>query len=142
MFSGGRFELGLGSQVKGNVVGRFGMPWSAPVARMRDYVGALRAIFECWQRGTELQYESESYTLTRLQPFFRPEPLEAPQPSVRTARIHLEPRSEHGPSAEVYLRAILPEGGEHAVVCDLLVFGDPAALAEHIPVCRGMVAHR
>ena len=38
--SGGRFELGLGPQVKGNVEKRFGMPWSAPAARMHDYVGA------------------------------------------------------------------------------------------------------
>jgi probable F420-dependent oxidoreductase len=74
--SGGRFELGLGSQVRGNVEQRFGMPWSAPAARMRDYVGALRAVFECWQRGTPLRYESESYRLTRMQPFFRPEPIE------------------------------------------------------------------
>ena len=50
--SGGRFELGLGSQVRGNVEGRFGMPWSAPAARMRDYLGALRAVFDCWQNGT------------------------------------------------------------------------------------------
>ena len=79
--SGGRFELGLGPQVRGNVEGRFGMPWSAPAARMRDYVGAVRAVFECWTEGTELHYESESYSLTRMQPFFRPDPLpEGPPP--------------------------------------------------------------
>ena len=49
--SGGRFELGLGPQVKGNVEKRFGMPWSAPAARMHDYVGALRAVFASWQHG-------------------------------------------------------------------------------------------
>jgi probable F420-dependent oxidoreductase len=78
-FSGGRFELGLGSQVRGNVEQRFGMPWSAPADRMRDYVGALRAIFDCWQRGTPLRYESASYRLTRMQPFFRPGPIEQPE---------------------------------------------------------------
>jgi probable F420-dependent oxidoreductase len=77
--SGGRFELGLGSQVRGNVEQRFGMPWSAPAARMRDYVGALRAVFDCWQGGTPLHYESESYRLTRMQPFFRPDPIEHPE---------------------------------------------------------------
>jgi probable F420-dependent oxidoreductase len=77
--SGGRFELGLGPQVRGNVTRRFGMPWSAPAPRMRDYVGALRAIFECWQHGGELRYESESYRLDRMQPFFRPAPLAAPR---------------------------------------------------------------
>ncbi len=77
--SGGRFGLGLGPQVKGNVEKRFGMPWSAPAARMRDYVGALRAVFDCWQNGTPLRYESESYTLTRMQPFFSPGPIEHPE---------------------------------------------------------------
>ncbi len=73
--SGGRFEIGVGSQVKGNIEKRFGMPWSAPAARMRDYVGGLRAVFDCWQSDTLLQYTSESYTLTRMQPFFKPAPL-------------------------------------------------------------------
>ena len=73
--SGGRFEIGVGPQVKGNIEKRFGMPWSAPAARMRDYVGGMRAVFECWQHGTPLHYESESYTLTRMQPFFQPKPL-------------------------------------------------------------------
>jgi len=85
--SGGRFELGLGPQVRGNVEGRFGMPWSAPAARMRDYVGAVRAVFECWTEGTELHYESESYTLTRMQPFFRPDPLAAGAPPVLLGAI-------------------------------------------------------
>ncbi len=76
--SGGRFELGLGSQVKGNIVGRYGMPWSPPVQRMRDYVGAVRAVWRCWQTGEKLDYTSESYTLDRMQPFFRPDPLETP----------------------------------------------------------------
>jgi probable F420-dependent oxidoreductase len=73
--SGGRFELGLGPQVKGNVEKRFGMPWSAPAARMHDYVGALRAVFAAWQRGEPLRYASASYSLTRMQPFFAPEKL-------------------------------------------------------------------
>jgi len=76
--SHGRFELGLGPQVRGNIVRRFGMPWSAPAPRMRDYVGALRAIFAAWQDGGELRYESESYRIDRMQPFFRPEPIEHP----------------------------------------------------------------
>jgi len=76
--SGGRFGLGLGTQVKGNIEKRFGMPWSAPVPRMRDYVGALRAVFDCWQNGTPLRYESASYTLTRMQPFFSPGPIDCP----------------------------------------------------------------
>jgi probable F420-dependent oxidoreductase len=76
--SGGRFGLGLGSQVRGNIVGRYGTPWTAPVPRMREYVQAIRAIWDCWQNGTELRFEGEHYQLTRMQPFFRPDPLEQP----------------------------------------------------------------
>jgi probable F420-dependent oxidoreductase len=73
--SGGRFELGLGSQVRGNVEGRYGTPWTPPVPRMREYVGALRAIFASFQTGAPLAFEGAQYRLTRLQPFFRPDPL-------------------------------------------------------------------
>jgi len=85
--SGGRFELGLGPQVKGNVEKRFGMPWSAPAARMHDYVGALRAVFACWQRGEPLRYESASYTLTRMQPFFAPAKRTCPEPPILLGAI-------------------------------------------------------
>ena len=81
-YSGGRFELGLGTQVKGNIIGRFGMPWSAPAARMRDYVGAVRACFDTFQNGTPLDFASESYTLNRLQPFFNPGPLQCGAPGI------------------------------------------------------------
>ncbi len=73
--SGGRFAIGLGPQVRGNVEGRFGMPWSAPAARMRDYVGALRACFAAFQTGNPLAYQSASYSLSRMQPFFKPDAL-------------------------------------------------------------------
>lgn len=76
--SGGRFALGLGSQVKGNIVGRFGVEWTPPVPRMRDYVGAVRAVWNSWQLGSPLAYESANYRLTRMQPFFNPGPLDHP----------------------------------------------------------------
>ena len=50
--SGGRFTLGLGSQVKGHIERRFGMNWSAPGPWLREYVQALRAIWDCWQNGS------------------------------------------------------------------------------------------
>jgi len=76
--SGGRFQLGLGSQVRGNIVGRYSTPWSAPVPRMREYVQSLRAIFDCWQEGSPLHFEGEHYQFTKMQPFFKPEPLAEP----------------------------------------------------------------
>ena len=78
-FSGGRFELGLGTQVRGNIVGRYSTPWTAPVPRMREYVQSLQAIWHAFQHGTPLHYEGEHYQFTRLQPFFNPGPIEHPK---------------------------------------------------------------
>jgi probable F420-dependent oxidoreductase len=76
--SGGRFELGLGTQVRGNIVGRYSTSWSPPVPRMREYVQSLRAIFAAFQGGAPLDYRGEHYRFTRLQPFFNPGPIEHP----------------------------------------------------------------
>lgn len=85
--SNGRFELGIGSQVRGNIVGRYSTPWSAPVPRMREYVGSLRAIFDAWQNGAKLAFEGEHYRFTRMQPFFNPGPLEAGPPPIHLGAI-------------------------------------------------------
>jgi probable F420-dependent oxidoreductase len=81
-FSGGRFELGLGSQVRGNIVGRYSTPWSPPVPRMREYVQSLHAIWECWQHGDKLVFEGAHYRFTKMQPFFDPGPLDTAPPPV------------------------------------------------------------
>lgn len=80
--SGGRFELGVGSQVRGNIVGRFSTPWTAPVPRMREYVGALRAIFDTWQNQAPLDFVGDEYRFTRMQPFFDPGPVEGGPPPI------------------------------------------------------------
>ena len=76
--SGGRFELGLGTQVKGNIEKRYSTPWTAPVPRMREYIASLRAIFDSFQHGTKLNYVGEHYQFSRLQPFFNPGPIDHP----------------------------------------------------------------
>lgn len=86
-FSSGRFELGLGSQVRGNIVGRYSTSWSAPVPRMREYLAALRAIFACWHDGEKLQFEGEHYHFTKMQPFFNPGPLDSAPPRIHLAAI-------------------------------------------------------
>lgn len=70
--SEGRFVLGMGTQVKAHIERRFAMPWSDPVDRMRDYVGALRAIFHCWRTGERLAYEGPYYRHTLMNPVFTP----------------------------------------------------------------------
>ena len=72
--SGGRFQLGLGSQIRQNIEGRFGMPWSEPVARMREYIDAVHALFEAFRTGEAPHIEGEHYRITRLQPYFNPGP--------------------------------------------------------------------
>ncbi|WP_185996662.1 TIGR03617 family F420-dependent LLM class oxidoreductase [Nocardioides campestrisoli] len=71
--SDGRFVLGLGSQVQAHVERRFSMPWGGrPVARMRDFLLALDAIFEAWRTGGRLSYEGEYYSHTLMTPVFTP----------------------------------------------------------------------
>jgi len=85
--SGGRFELGLGTQVRGNIVGRFSTEWVSPVPRMREYVESLRAIFHCFETGDALRYEGEHYQFSRLQPFFNPGPLECSAPPIHLGAV-------------------------------------------------------
>jgi probable F420-dependent oxidoreductase len=71
---GGRFALGLGSQTKAQVERRYGVPFDPPVARMRELVAALRAIFTSWQDGTRLDFRGDYYTHTLMPPLFNPGP--------------------------------------------------------------------
>ena len=72
--SGGRFALGLGSQIKPHIEKRFSMPWSHPAPRMREFVRALRAIWGAWQETTPLRFEGDFYRHTLMTPFFDPGP--------------------------------------------------------------------
>jgi probable F420-dependent oxidoreductase len=85
--SRGRFVLGLGSQVKGHNERRFGIAWTAPAPRLRDYVRALRAIWRCWETGGKLEFRSEHYTLTLMTPDFSPEPNGLPMVPVTIAAV-------------------------------------------------------
>jgi probable F420-dependent oxidoreductase len=74
-FSNGRFELGLGTQIRQNIEDRYAMPFSDdPVGQLRDYVGAVRALFAAFRSGQAPKYESTHYSVTRLQPYFNPGP--------------------------------------------------------------------
>ena len=72
--SGGRFCLGLGTQVKGHNERRFSVPWHAPAARLREYVQSLRAIWRCWRTGDALDYQGDHYSFSLMTPEFRQEP--------------------------------------------------------------------
>ncbi len=72
--SGGRFTLGLGTQVKGHNERRFSIPWSPPQPRLREYIESLRAIWRCWEIGEKLNYEGEHYQFSLMTPEFSPSP--------------------------------------------------------------------
>ncbi len=70
--SGGRLSLGIGSQVKGHNERRFSVPWSAPQPRLKEYINAMRAVWDCWEHGGDLKFEGEHYNLSLMPPNFRP----------------------------------------------------------------------
>lgn len=74
LVSGGRFILGLGTQVKAHIERRYSMPWSRPAARMREMVQAIRAIWHSWESGDRLSFEGEFYRHTLSSPNFTPPP--------------------------------------------------------------------
>ena len=73
-FSKGRFILGLGTQVKGHNERRFGVPWGKPVEKIREVILAVRAIWDCWQNQTRLDFQGEYFKLDLMTPFFSPAP--------------------------------------------------------------------
>jgi probable F420-dependent oxidoreductase len=86
-YSGGRFLLGLGTQVRPHIERRFSMPWSHPARRMREFVHALRAIWSSWHDGTGLDFQGEFYTHTLMTPMFTPEPSDHVDPKVFVAAV-------------------------------------------------------
>jgi probable F420-dependent oxidoreductase len=73
--SAGRFDLGLATQIKQNIEGRFGIPWSSPIRKMNDYVVAVKTAWNSFATGDPFNVDTEHYRMNRLQPFFNPGPL-------------------------------------------------------------------
>ncbi len=112
----GRFILGLGSQIKPHVEKRFSMPWSSPARRMREYIEAMHAIWDAWDRGTPLRFKGEFYTHLLMTPFFAPPPGPHGKPRVflaavgpmmtRVAGEVADGLMAHGFTTESYLREV------------------------------------
>jgi probable F420-dependent oxidoreductase len=86
--SGGRFILGLGSQVKGHNERRFSVKFDAPGPRLREVIQALRTIWDCWQNGTRLNFKGQFYQFTLMTPFFNPGPIEHPRIPIFIAGVN------------------------------------------------------
>jgi probable F420-dependent oxidoreductase len=85
--SGGRFSVGLGSQIKPHITKRYSMPWSHPAPRMREFVLATRAIWKSWETGEKLDFRGDFYTHTLMTPFFNPGPNPQGNPKVLLAGV-------------------------------------------------------
>jgi probable F420-dependent oxidoreductase len=72
--SNGRFTLGLGTQIRAQIERRYGSDFERPIARMRELVAALRAIFAAWETGERLDVRGQFYTHTLMPPTFNPGP--------------------------------------------------------------------
>ena len=86
--SGGRFALGLGSQVRGHIVRRFSMNWTAPAPRMREYIQALRHIWNAWQTGERVRFHGDHYDFNLMPPFFNPGPVAKPDVKVYISAVN------------------------------------------------------
>jgi probable F420-dependent oxidoreductase len=87
--SGGRFILGLGTQVKAHIERRFGMTWpESVVGKLREQIEAVRAFWNTWQNNQPLNYRSEHYKLTLMSPFFNPGPIKYPDIPIYIAGVN------------------------------------------------------
>lgn len=89
--SGGRFELGLGTQVRSHVERRYAATWDGPPGpRMREYVSCLKAMFAAFAEGPGARpaFEGEHYRFTLMNPFFNPGPIEHPDVPIYVAAVN------------------------------------------------------
>ena len=101
--SSGRFDLGLATQIRPNITGRFGVPWTDPIDRMDDYATSVRAIWNSFATGDQLSVSTGNYTFNRLQPFFNPGPLPHPGPSLLMGGVNDRALELAGRAADVYV---------------------------------------
>jgi probable F420-dependent oxidoreductase len=86
--SGGRFQLGLGTQVRAHNERRYSVPWEHPAPKVRDLIECIRAIWNCWQNGTRAAFEGRFYRFTLQTPATNPGPLDHPFPPIWLAAVN------------------------------------------------------
>jgi probable F420-dependent oxidoreductase len=85
--SRGRFTLGLGTQVRGHIVRRYGMAWSPPAPWLREYILAVRALWQNWQHGTPLDVQGAHYRIDLVVPLFVPAQIDWPDIPIHVAAV-------------------------------------------------------
>ena len=86
--SGGRFTLGLGTQVKAHNERRFSVKFESPGPKMAEAIRAIRAIWDCWQNGSKLNFKGQFYTFDVMTPFFNPGSIEHPKIPIFIAAVN------------------------------------------------------
>jgi probable F420-dependent oxidoreductase len=114
--TGGRFRLGLGTQVRTHVVRRYGMAFERPGPRLRDYVLAVKACFAAFRTG-KLEHHGEFYDLDFITPQWSAGPIDAPDPKVDVAAVN---------------PWMLRMAGEVADGVHVHPLGEPGYLARHV----------
>lgn len=87
-FSQGRFMLGLGTQVRAHIERRFSASFDQPVERLRDYILALRAIWQSFQGNGRLNYRGQFYQHSLMSPFFNPGRIDYPEIPIYIAGVN------------------------------------------------------
>ncbi|MFV8164318.1 TIGR03617 family F420-dependent LLM class oxidoreductase [Mycobacterium sp. 134] len=114
--TGGRFRLGIGTQVRTHVVRRYGMPFEHPGPRLRDYVLAVKACFAAFRTG-KLDHHGDFYDLDFITPQWSPGPIDAPDPKVDIAAVN---------------PWMLRMAGEVADGVHIHPIGEPGYIARHV----------
>ncbi len=123
--TGGRFRLGLGAQVRAHIQRRYGSDFDPPGPRLREYVLAVKQIFESFRTGAPLAVEGEYYALSLLPAMWAPGAIDYPDPPIDVAAVNpwmLRMAGEvadgvhvHPLNTTIYLReTVLPELGAGA----------------------------
>jgi probable F420-dependent oxidoreductase len=157
--SGGRFILGLGTQIKPHIERRFGMPWpESPAGKLADQIAAIRALWTAWQTGERLNHRGEYYKLTLMSPFFDPGPIDHPEIPIYIAGVNTGLAGLAGRAADGFhvhplhtaryirevLRLAIAEGakaaGRSPADCAVSVTAFAASSPEEIAFVRGQIA--
>ncbi|MGP3924296.1 TIGR03617 family F420-dependent LLM class oxidoreductase [Streptomyces sp. 8N616] len=153
-YSKGRLVLGLGPQVKSHIERRFSAPFDPVLTRMREYVQALRAIWDCWNLGRRLDFRGQYYRHNLMIPMFTPPPHDYGHPKIflavtgpKMAELAGELADGvilHGIASPAYIRrTILPglerglgEAGRHRAELEIVVSPRIATGADEATLAR------
>ena len=86
--TGGRFRLGLGTQVRAHIERRYGVPFDPPGPRLREYVEATRAIFRAFRGEEKLAFEGDHYRFSLLPDQWSPGPIPVADPPIDVAAVN------------------------------------------------------